>query len=94
MALNFQDMIRALLAYWAERDPVSRMRKLLDGRKLWSDKKEEALLAEVDAEVQGFVEAFESWPDPDPGTIFDSMYLKMPWYLREEKESFLREVGR
>jgi TPP-dependent pyruvate/acetoin dehydrogenase alpha subunit len=81
------------VAYWTERDPIARMRKLLDARKLWSDKKEQDLLAQVEKEVAGYVEKLEAWPAPSPGEIFDSMYQEMPWYLREEKEALLREVG-
>jgi pyruvate dehydrogenase E1 component alpha subunit len=82
------------VAYWAERDPVSRMRKFLDARELWNDKKEEALLVELEKEIDVYVEKMEAWPDPQPGEIFDSMYKEMPWYLREEKEALLKEVGR
>ena len=82
------------LEYWKARDPIDRMRKFLVGRKLWSDAKEEALLLEAAAWVEGEVAALEAMPAPSPADIFDHMYKEIPWNLRAQREELLGEVGR
>ncbi len=79
------------LAYWKERDPIDRMRAFLVSRKLWDDKKEQALLEEVSAEVEAEVKAFEAEP-PAPATdIVDFMYEKRPWFLEEQRAVLAKE---
>jgi len=82
------------LEYWKQRDPLDRMRAFLESRKLWNDKKEQALLEEAAAAVEAEVAALEAMPAPDPADIFNHMYHEIPWNLREERDALLREMGR
>ncbi|MEW5765701.1 MAG: pyruvate dehydrogenase (acetyl-transferring) E1 component subunit alpha [Acidobacteriota bacterium] len=82
------------LEYWAQRDPLARMRAFLESRKLWSEAEEEAFLEEASARVERDVEALEAMPEPHPSEIFDSMYSELPWNLVEQREALLNEVGR
>ncbi len=82
------------LDYWTERDPISRMKAFLTSKRLWNDKKQNALDAEITAEVDAEVEKLEAMPAPDPGDVFDYMYRDIPWNLREQRDALIEEVGR
>ncbi len=80
------------LAYWKERDPIDRMRAFLVSRKLWDDKKGQALLEEVSAEVEAEVKAFEAEPAAPATDIVDFMYKERPWFLEEQRALLAREA--
>jgi pyruvate dehydrogenase E1 component alpha subunit len=82
------------LEYWLARDPVERMRKFLLSRKLWDDGKEQALLSQVSASVEEEVRRLEAMPPPSPAEMFDSMYSELPWNLREQRDDYMKEIGR
>ena len=55
---------RAQLAEWAERDPILRLRKVLESKKLWSDKEENELIESVNARVLAAIKQTETTPMP------------------------------
>jgi len=72
---------------WLKKDPIIRLRKYLEKKKLWDAKKEEKLEEELKAEIkQGYEEA-ENFRNsqPDPLAFFDYVYEKMPAYLNWQK---------
>jgi pyruvate dehydrogenase E1 component alpha subunit/2-oxoisovalerate dehydrogenase E1 component alpha subunit len=77
------------VAAWTQKDPVERMRRVLQKRGLLDDAKEQALFAEVDAEVKGAIAKVESAPLPERETIFDDVYATLPWHLEEQKREML-----
>jgi pyruvate dehydrogenase E1 component alpha subunit len=79
-------------AFWAEREPVRRMRLYLEKKKWWDDKKEAALQEELAATVEGWVTELESRPAPKPESMVAHMYKEMPWYLKEQYEFLKAEV--
>ena len=82
------------VAYWQERDPIDRMRKYLVSKKLWNDKKEQALLESCAVDVEAEVAALEAMPAPDPTDIVSHMFRELPWNLQEQRDALAREVGR
>ncbi len=82
------------VARWRERDPVVRLRRFMEGRGMWDEAREAALLEEIAAEVDACVERLEAMPPQPPSAIFEHMYAEMPWYLREQLEELEVEVGR
>jgi pyruvate dehydrogenase E1 component alpha subunit len=75
-------------------DPLTRVRRYLERRGLWSEADEESLEAAVRAEVDRAVAETYSVPEPDPAEIFDYTYAELPPYLRRQKEEFLEGLGR
>ncbi len=68
-----------------QRDPMARMRRLLETRSLWNDEREERLRSDVRAEVdEALAEARQAEP-PAPDTTFEDVYAEMPWHLLEQK---------
>ncbi|RMF78790.1 MAG: pyruvate dehydrogenase (acetyl-transferring) E1 component subunit alpha, partial [Nitrospirae bacterium] len=82
------------VAYWQERDPIPRVRRFMEARGLWDEAREAALLEEVAAEVDGYVERLEAMPQQPPRAIFEHMYAEMPWHLAEQLAELEAEVGR
>jgi pyruvate dehydrogenase E1 component alpha subunit len=70
---------------WANRDPLIRLRKYLDARNLWNDKKQEALMVKVKKDVADAVKRAEEIAAPDFVDFFDSMYAEMPAELRRQR---------
>jgi len=58
---------------WKGRDPITRLRKYLDARKLWSDKKEAAALESARKHITEVVEKAENIDAPTASDFFDSM---------------------
>ena len=66
----------AELEEWLQRDPLIRLRKYLTDRKLWDDKKQEALEARAKEEVAGAVERAEGITPPEIDDIFNALYAE------------------
>jgi 2-oxoisovalerate dehydrogenase E1 component alpha subunit len=72
---------------WIERDPILRLRLFLTRQGHWDDEKEKELEAEIRRTIRSALEeAFRPGP-PSLETVFDDVYDKMPWHLREQMES-------
>lgn len=77
---------------WRKRDPLERFRKHLISRKLWDDKKEESLEAEIKEEIQETLRKVEAAGPPSLESMFEDVYESLPWNLREQQEEAL-ELG-
>jgi pyruvate dehydrogenase E1 component alpha subunit len=75
---------------WADRDPLERGRLYLERRKLWDDRKEQALIADIDQRFRAVVAVSEKTPQPSLESMFEDVYEKPPWHLQEERAELLR----
>jgi len=75
---------------WADRDPLERGRLYLERRKLWDDRKELALIADIDQRFRAAVAVSEKTPPPPLESMFEDVYEKPPWHLQEERAELLR----
>ncbi|MBC7544937.1 MAG: thiamine pyrophosphate-dependent dehydrogenase E1 component subunit alpha [Candidatus Sericytochromatia bacterium] len=80
------------LAVWEPRDPIGRFRKYLETKNLWSAAKEEALVAEIKAEIEAAVQKAESTPPPAVETLFDDVYSQIPPHLQAQKAELLAHL--
>ena len=78
------------LKHWAERDPLARLRHYLERRKLWDDRAEQALIADIDQRFRAAVAESEKTPAPPLESIFEDVYQKQPWHLQEQCTELLR----
>ena len=81
------------LAAW-KKEPLLRTRKYLEAKGFWDEAKEEALLAEVKAEVEKAVKEFETptdWKEDEP---FRHVYGTEHDYIKEQHQEFLAELER
>jgi len=75
---------------WADRDPLERGRQYLERRKLWDDRKEQGMIADIDQRFRAVVAISEKTPPPALETMFEDVYEKPPWHLQEERAELLR----
>lgn len=62
------------LAAWSERDPLIRQRDRLVAAGLWDDAREQALMAELRADVEAAVHAAEAMADPLPEDVHTGVF--------------------
>ena len=81
---------------WKKRDPIDRLRKYMEKKKLWSNKEEENLKKICQVQVNKAAEKALSLPNPSIDDIFRFMYKEMPKELQEQldelKESLKYET--
>ncbi len=70
---------------WKKKDPISRFKKFLTARKLWSEAKEKDLAQETKTWIDGEVKAYEETPPPNPLDMFANNYERATWPLVEQR---------
>jgi len=82
------------LEMWrTQRDPVTRMRKFLELRGLWSEEQEQKLQAEVKAQLAQAMEEAEKSPVPEPLSVLDYAYAERTPHLEWERQELAAELG-
>ncbi|AUI37093.1 pyruvate dehydrogenase (acetyl-transferring) E1 component subunit alpha [[Bacillus] caldolyticus] len=79
---------------WRAKDPLRRLRLLLERRGLWTEAQEDALVAQVNDEVTA---AYEEAIASKSGSIvdaFDCVYSEAPKLLAEQKDEVMRRKQR
>lgn len=79
---------------WAKRDPVERLFNELCADGSWSPKQDEALRAELLAEVNAAIAEAEAGADPEVETLFDDVFAELPWHLREQRVECIESLAR
>jgi 2-oxoisovalerate dehydrogenase E1 component alpha subunit len=83
---------------WPLGDPIARLRQHLVGLGEWDGERDQALLAQLDAEVRAAQKEAErqgtlqSDPYQDIGSMFEDVYEDLPWHLREQQAQALAEA--
>ena len=62
---------------WRAKDPILRLRKALEGRGLWGEEAEKALLLELEEEFQRELALADEAPEPRPEEIVEHVYAEM-----------------
>lgn len=70
---------------WRKKDPIARLKKYLETKKLWDEDQELRLKKEAEEMVNGEIEAYESYPPPNPLNMFANNYAVAPWFLVEQR---------
>ena len=71
------------VAEWERKDPLTRFAAYMKKKRLWEEKLDD----EVEAEIAEAVRRFEAMPAPDPLTIFDHVYAAMPPHLVAQRDA-------
>lgn len=74
--------------HWRE-EPVRRLHQYLTAAGLWSKDDEDALLRQLNVEIDAAAEAYLAMPPPDPSAIFDYTYATLPADLLSQKQAAL-----
>ena len=75
------------VATWEKRDPMIRLRKHLNARGLWDDKKETALQKRAKKEVAAIVERAEGIEPFDDSDFFNHIFAEIPDDLRQQRDT-------
>lgn len=79
---------------WLSREPLKRFRKYLENKGLLTDKDQERLEAEIDAEIKQAMERTEAQIKNEdlrnPLTMFDHLYKDIPATLQNQRDEFAR----
>ena len=73
--------------YWLARDPITRLKKYLEKKKLWSDQKDAALKKQVDKDVEAALKVMEATQYTGED-MFKYQYAEMTPQLKEQLEEF------
>ena len=83
----------AQVAAWREKDPVLRFRRYLEGKGLWDEAREAAVVERWNEAIGEAIRGAEAMLAPGPESIFEGVYRDLPWNLREQREWLLAEGG-
>lgn len=78
---------------WRPRDPVDRMRRLLERRRLWNEEQQEALLAESGVQFDSALARLERAEQPGRADIIRHTYDRIPRILEEQLHDLERLAG-
>ena len=70
---------------WKQRDPIARLLKHLQLKKLWDDDKQKALEAHIDGAIKEAITVAEKTPPPPLESMFEDVYARVPWHLAEQR---------
>lgn len=76
------------VAEWKMKDPISRLKKYLVRKNLWTDDLEDAMQEEQKKTIDDALVKAEAFK-PDPKSIFEHVYSYMPDVLKEELDDAL-----
>jgi len=82
------------LEEWQRRDPVTRFRKYLEKKQLWSEADEKNVQEETNREIDEAIAYAEKVPRPGIETLFTDVYAEMPWHLEEQLRDLQQEKSR
>lgn len=79
------------VAAWAKKDPIARMRKYLEQRKLWNVGQEKKLEDELTKELSKAIAEVEAAPSPGLETLFEDVYAVLPPHLAMQQAEAMAE---
>jgi pyruvate dehydrogenase E1 component alpha subunit len=82
------------VATWRKKDPIVRLRALLEREYGWSEADEQTLRRQVQERVAAAVHEFEAVPPQNPETMFDLLYAKPTPDLIRQKEILRKRLQR
>jgi len=69
---------------WQKRDPITRFRKYLEKKQIWSEADEKKAQEDANKEIDEAVAYAEKLPKPALETLFTDVYAEMLWNLEEQ----------
>ncbi|WP_443190077.1 pyruvate dehydrogenase (acetyl-transferring) E1 component subunit alpha [Pseudomonas indica] len=78
---------------WQE-EPIKRLQTFLASQGVWDEGREQALVAECQAEVQASVDAFEAAGIQPVESVFEHVYAQWPAVLADQREMLLERAAR
>ena len=73
---------------WEQKDPLIRFRKFLEGKGLWSEKDEEAVIEQAKQDVADAIKKADEYPKMKVTDLIDVMFETLPPALEEQKAEY------
>jgi 2-oxoisovalerate dehydrogenase E1 component alpha subunit len=83
---------REEVTLWRKRDPLERLRLLLERESIWTSALEDSLRNDVKHELDAAVRCAEASGEPDPATLFDDVYVSLTPHLERQRHDMLERV--
>jgi pyruvate dehydrogenase E1 component alpha subunit len=80
------------LEQWAKRDPITRFRTFLRDRHILTESEDKHIFAEIDAEFDEALAAYEALPPRTPHQHFEYIFADLTPQLREQRARLLQEL--
>ncbi len=74
---------------WRSQDPLPRLKNHMKETQGWTDEDDKTLEAELDAELRAAIKVSEATAPPSLDSLFEEVYLDIPWHLQEQKQELL-----
>jgi 2-oxoisovalerate dehydrogenase E1 component alpha subunit len=74
-------------------DPLTRMRRHLESRGLWSADREDRTRASVNEDIDAAFAEAQDTAGPTNESLFDHVYAELPWNLGEQRQELARSVA-
>jgi len=78
---------------WEPRDPITRFKGYLEAKGLWTEAWDQQQREEINSDITEALRAAEAAPPPEASTLFDDVFVDLPWHLREQKQLLLDEIA-
>jgi pyruvate dehydrogenase E1 component alpha subunit len=76
---------------WAEKDPIDRLRKYLVKGGLLDDARDSKIESEINEQISKAIQTVEKLGPPGRESLFEDVYAKLPWHLREQRDELLAQ---
>ncbi len=80
-------------AIWRPRDPLLRLRALLEGKGLWSDEQESACTEAASARIIAALDVAEAKPHPPLDSLFDDVFEELPGHLVDQRDELRAHIA-
>jgi pyruvate dehydrogenase E1 component alpha subunit len=79
---------------WEQKDPLIRFRKFLEGKGLWSEKDEEAVIEEAKQTIAENIKKADETPKMKVTDLIDIMFETLPPALEEQRAEYLEKESK
>ncbi|QHE52030.1 pyruvate dehydrogenase (acetyl-transferring) E1 component subunit alpha [Pontibacillus sp. HMF3514] len=73
---------------WEKKDPLSRFRKFLEGKGLWSEEKENEIIENAKEEIKAAIKKADEQPKQKVTDLISIMHEELPQNLQEQMEEY------
>lgn len=73
---------------WEKKDPLVRFRKYLEGKGLWNEEKETAVIEQAKEDIKVAIKAADDTPKQKVTDLISVMYEELPYNLKEQNEIY------
>ncbi|MGM9986673.1 MAG: pyruvate dehydrogenase (acetyl-transferring) E1 component subunit alpha [Bacillaceae bacterium] len=79
---------------WEKKDPIVRFRKFLEGKGLWNEEMEEAVIERAKEEIKEAIAKADATPKQKVTDLIEIMYEELPYNLKEQYEIYTEKESK